>query len=175
MKLSAPWVTFYHEMEALFKKDPEIHLMYDEEECVIKVYVDNPVKAEALTELLPESKQFGNVELMIDVIPANAEKTKVELFRDAFQGNEAFEYIFSVPDTFSLPINYVVFKNEVVQFFNDELGDIHGNKSTLYQELAKDIFEGNCQGIYFCTETPENTLIGEPAGNWPNLDSIVTV
>ena len=60
--------------------------------------------------------------------------------------------------------NYVVFENKVVQFFNDDLSDIHGNKSTLYQEIAKDIF-GDCDNIYFCTDTKEE--IGKPLGEWP--------
>lgn len=40
---------------------------------------------------------------------------------------------------------------EVVQYFNDNIGDINGNCSTLYEIIARDIFP-NVNGIYFCTE-----------------------
>ena len=50
--------------------------------------------------------------------------------------------------------NFVVFVPEVVQFYNDDLGDINGLCSTLYQDLAKDLF-GEEAGIYFCTDKVE--------------------
>jgi len=52
---------------------------------------------------------------------------------------------------FNNPVDYVVFRNEVVQFFNDEMGDPNGLKSTLYQDIAKDVFADK-DGIFFCTE-----------------------
>ena len=167
MKLAAPWITFYHEMEAMFGGDPEIRVELDdsdEDEMIIKLYVDNQTKAEALEKLLPMEKKFGNVSVYIEVIPSNEEDSKVRLFQKAFENNPAFKFIYSVDGVGLFPANYVVFENKVVQFFNDELNDIHGNKSTLYQEIAKDIFE-NHEGIYFCTDTKEE--IGKPLGEWP--------
>lgn len=167
MKLAAPWITFYHEMEAMFGGDSEIRVELDdsdEDEMIIKLYVDNQMKAEALEKLLPMEKKFGNVSVYIEVIPSNEEDSKVRLFQKAFENNPAFKFIYSVDGVGLFPANYVVFENKVVQFFNDELNDIHGNKSTLYQEIAKDIFE-NHEGIYFCTDTKEE--IGKPLGEWP--------
>ena len=168
MKLSAPWITFYHEMEAMFGEDPEISVELDdsdEDEMIIKLYVDNPAKAEALEQLLPMEKKFGNVSVYLEIIPANEEESKIRLFQKAFENNPVFKFTYSVPNIGGLyPANYVVFENKVVQFFNDELNDIHGNKSTLYQEIAKDIFEDH-EGIYFCTDTKEE--IGKPLGEWP--------
>ena len=48
------------------------------------------------------------------------------------------------------PLTYVVLKKEVVQFFNDNLNDIHGLETTLYQTIAKDVFDGT--GVFFCTD-----------------------
>ena len=81
------------------------------------------------------------------------------MFRKAFEGNPAFSYAVTVGGISSNDFNYVVFKNKVVQYWNDNLGDINGNESTLYQEIAKDIFE-DCTGIYFCTDTEKN--LGKP-------------
>ena len=152
VKLSSPWMSFYHEMEALFKEDPEIMLAFDEDKMEIRMFVDNEDKADALQQLMPAERVFGNTAVKIMIIPANLQvATDTVLFQRAFSGNPAFSYITSVESVFSNPISYVVFKNKVVQYFNDNLGDVNGNYSTLYQDIAKDIF-GDHPGIFFCTD-----------------------
>ena len=71
MKLSSPWVEFYREIEALFAQDDEVKVVYEEEKNEVKLYVENARKADALAQLLPTEKTFGNVVLKITVIPAN--------------------------------------------------------------------------------------------------------
>ena len=151
--LSAPWVKFYRELDALFTDDPEVHVVFDEDQFLVKLYVENVDKAEALMQLLPAEKTFGNVTLKITVVPANnSDVTKLELFQKAFSGNPALSYVRAVQGMFD--INYVVFQNKVVQFFNDDMSDVHGLCSTLYQEIAKDVF-GDSLGVYFCTDVEE--------------------
>ena len=153
--LSSPWVNFYRELEALFAKDPEVKVVYDEEKNDVKLYVDNLAKADALAQLLPVERTFGNITITVTVIPANKEgASKIQLFRTAFEGNGAFNYTASAEGIFTNPIHYVVFANEVVQYFNDDLSDAHGVRSTLYQDIAEDIFE-NHESVYFCTNVPE--------------------
>jgi hypothetical protein len=53
--------------------------------------------------------------------------------------------------TLTNPITYVIFKKEVVQYYDDNLGDAHGNRTTLYEQIANQIFEDR-EGIYFCTD-----------------------
>ena len=153
MKLSSPWVLYYREVEALFAEDPGVTISLDEVTCTLKIYVDNnPEKAEALTQLLPAYKYFGNIALKIEVLPSNIQATsKIDLFRKAFSGNPAVSYIETVDGIFRA--NYIVFKNKVVQYFADDLGDINGMHSTLYQDIAQDIF-GSEEGIYYCTDLP---------------------
>jgi len=60
----------------------------------------------------------------------------------------------------------VVFKNCVVQFFNDNLNDAHGVISTLYQNIAAEIFEdANLPGVHYCTDVERK--LGKPLGDWP--------
>ena len=54
--LSSPWVQYYHQLEAFFKKDSDIKVVYDEENNDIKIYVADPAKADALTQILPYEK-----------------------------------------------------------------------------------------------------------------------
>lgn len=152
VNLSAPWVTFYRELDALFGEDPDITVVYDEDKGKVSLFVDNPDKADALAQLLPTERMFGNVSIQVEVVPANKMTgSKMGLFLRAFQDNPAFAYGKTITGVFSNDINYIVFKNKVVQYFNDDLGDVNGNCSTLYQEIAKDIFQDQ-EGVCFCTD-----------------------
>lgn len=154
LKLSAPWQTYYKELSALFEKDDEVNIVYDMDEQVINIYVDNAIKAEAMAAALPMVKEFGSIELKINIIPSN----KVNMLRsskgmgyvDLFKGNPIVDDIIVVDGIMSNSITYVIFKKEVVQYFNDNLGDAHGLCSTLYQDIAKRVFE-NQEGVFFCT------------------------
>lgn len=169
LNLSPPWDTCVRELEQLFKYDSEVHVVYDENAQEVKIYVDAPAKAEALTLLLPKAKEFANVVLTITVIPANGTvpvKT-ANLFPVAFKGNGAFSFSKTVRGIFSNDLTYVVFKNKVVQYFSDNLGDVYGQTSTLYQEIAKDIFE-ETEGVCFCTDVEDPVYkLGSPLGEWP--------
>ena len=154
IKMAPPWVTYANALMAMFEKDPDIKVTYDNENLGVKLYVNGSAKADALTKLLPAEKAFGNVTLKISVVPANDNpEDMVKLFRDAFFGNEAVTDIWTAPMevTQSNPLTYVIFRKEVVQYYNDDLSDAHGNRNTLYQEIAKEIFEDH-QGIFFCTD-----------------------
>lgn len=163
MHLSSPWWTYYNELNALFEKDSEVKLQFNDEEKEIKIFVENGRKADALTKLLPAEKEFGNVKIKISVIPANAGPSDYQLFADAFYGNPVVKEIDNFDTVFG-NMSYVVFQNKVVQFFNDQMDDINGNKSTLFQEIAKEVF-GETKGVFFCTEAPVN--LTKPLGEWP--------
>lgn len=150
-KLSPPWVIFYREMEALFKEDPDIQMTFDESKKEITMRVDNAGKAEALSRLLPVEKFFGNVSVKITIIPPNGfTATKSSLFEQAFEGNPIFTDMLTVEGVFANPLSYLIFRKEVVQFYTDNLGDANGLRSTLYQDIARDVF-GDTEGVYFCT------------------------
>ena len=94
--------------------------------------------------------------------------TNKELFEVAFKGNPAFAYVVCPSeDIYWVPATYVVFKNCVVQFFNDNLNDCHGLLSTLYQDIAAEIFEdANLTSCYYNTDV-ETGKLGMPLGEWP--------
>lgn len=151
VKILSPWAVYAHELEAFFAKDDDVLVSYDNDKVKVKLYVRDKKKADALTMLLPTYKNFGNVTLAITVIPANSLTSVADLLQDALEGNEAFSRIIEVKDVMSNPINYVLFEKEVVQYPTDDLGDANGLRSTLYQDMAKEIF-GDLEGIFFCTE-----------------------
>lgn len=150
--LASPWVIFARELTVLFDKDPEIEVVYKEEDDPeVILYVESEEKAEALAEILPPLKTFGNVVLPITVVPANSfDQTKMSIFETAFKGNPAVSYTENV-NAFGNELGFIVFKPEVVQYPADDIGDINGIESTLYEEIARDVFE-DTENVYFCTD-----------------------
>ena len=153
-KLSPPWFGYYKKLVQLFKGDDEIEIEFNEFSTIpeVKVFVHNSVKADALSRLLPTTKQYGNVTLKVTVIPSNVgEVSRVTLMKRAFENNPNFS--FAVPT--DGPASYIVFKGNIAQYFDDNLSDVYGNVTMLYQDLAKEIF-GEEDGIHFCTESLPN-------------------
>lgn len=154
LELSPPWMIYYEKIKALFNRDPEIKIYFNDEEMKISLYVENGRKADALSQLLPLEKSFGSVVIGIDIIPANG-FTKVKsdpetLFTTAFEGSSVLDFVKTIEGVLSNPIIYVVFNKTVVQYYNDDLGDYFGQCSTLYQDLAKEVFEEK-EGVFYCT------------------------
>ena len=166
LKLSSPWQAYVNELNALFGQDSEIRIAFNEEDKEIKLYVSDEGKARALTKILPIEKEFGNVKIKVTVVMPNedTDESVLKTFEKAFRGNPAMEFVYTAHSLLGDHC-YVVFKNEVVQFFNDQLDDMNGNKSTLYQEIAKDVFTDNL-GVFYCTE-PGSRDLQKPLGEWP--------
>ena len=165
VKLSPPWDIFYREINAMFMRDPEVRVMYDEEALTLKLYVSNDDKADALMQVLPPQKTFGNVTLQIEVVPANdiVNGSAAHLWTRVFFGNDAVNYIREVKGIAGLPdVVFVLFRKEVVQYYTDNLSDFHGLTSTLYQNIAKDIFV-ETENVYFCTDID----YGQPLADSP--------
>ena len=88
VKLSPPWEEYVRKVSSLFAEDSEIDV--EAKDMVMTIRVDNTDKYEALTHLLPETKEFGNVSLSIRIVPANTlEKTNKDYIKDLFKGNGA--------------------------------------------------------------------------------------
>lgn len=178
LKLSPPWVTYVNKLQALFDGDPLIAFNIDynhEGGPLVVLAVGNGDKATALAKILPTEKEFGNITLHIMVdgqFTNRAFPTMKELFEVAFSNNPAFAYAISPAEDGYQWINmtYVVFKNCVVQFFNDNLNDCHGIISTLYEDIADEIFEDfkkmTGAAVYFNTDIERGSL-GKPLGEWP--------
>ena len=175
-KISPPWVIYIHKLQALFDGDPHIafNVDYNKPSVVINVTNTDGEKAAALATLLPSEQKFGNVILSITIecenMPNKAFVSAKEIFETAFKGNPCFAYVV-VPESeyWYVPFTYVVFKNCVVQFFADNLNDPHGIVSTLYQNIADEVFEDFDlfgDGYSFCTDI-EHGKLGVPLGEWP--------
>ena len=171
-KLSPPWITYISELKAMFGEDPDIEIKYNGSD-IVKLYVKDKNKATAMYLTMRENVNFGNIELNIDIIPPNEEFGKFSLkdndiiYNAMFKNNPVFSFVHKVEGIYGFNATYVVFKNKVVQYFNDNLNDIYGNTSTLYEDIARDIFENNIpvnNNVFYCTDVTDNKLKNV---NWP--------
>ena len=160
LKLSAPWQIYYKELCELFKFDPEVRIVYDTDAQIINIYVDNAAKADAMYIVLPTEKSFGSVVVEINVVPANKNnlrRTRGTIYEDLFYKNPIVDDIITIEGVMTNPITYIIFKKEVVQYYNDSLSDAHGLCSTLYQDIAKRVLNAD-EGIFFCTNNTMNSF-----------------
>ena len=158
LNISSPWVLHYRKLQAMFKEDPQVRVELDEDKYEVKLYVSDADKAEALTKLLKNSIEFGNITLKVTVIPPNYAETDIRsLYEKALEGNEAIVDYLTID---MLDRNYVICKNKVVQYYSDDLSDANQICSTLYQNIAKDVFVERA-GISFSTEAGEDVIKSE--------------
>jgi len=149
----APWIEYYYQVWSLFREDPDIHVMIDEAAQELRIYVESEPKADALRTLLPTEKTWGNARYYIHVIPANKKREltseeAAEWFRLLFTGNPA---VVKIARFEMLDITYVIFARDVVQYYDDSISSAYGVKSTLYEDLARAVFEP-VNGVFYCTD-----------------------
>lgn len=172
LKLSPPWVLYYKKLSALFDEDKTIRIIFDEDNMEIKIYTYLERKSKALSFLLPNNVSFGDVDLKITVVPVNMEddnptlNTAIKKFNtedittcqaaikilfepDTVIGNQHVKNIKRVLNPYG-EFLYVIFKKEVIQYYEDNLSDFYGNCSTLCEDIAKEIFK-DIEGVFFCT------------------------
>lgn len=150
LKLVSPWVNFYREVETLFRHDEDVKVALDSDDMQLRIYVADERKAAALEKLMPKERTFGEITLKITVIPPNRKFSDLDLFRIAFDGNGAFNRTVSASTPFGDEVDFVIFEPIVAQYFNDDIGDYYGLRTTVFEELARDVF-GDIGNVHFST------------------------
>lgn len=156
-KLSPPWYVYHRKVQAMFGKDPEVHIkdMSDigNGNYSYMILVSNKEKAKAIKTILPQNFKIGNVTITVTILGPDendiesSNKSDVEIYETAFSGNPIFEKTI-VRTIGSFEMCYCIFKKEVIQFWNDDLSDYYGNYNGLASEIAKEIF--NQSDIQYC-------------------------
>lgn len=150
--LLPPWEVYAQKIKAMFDGDPDIKIEVVDQPHIVKIKVNNQTKADALSQLLPEKILYGSVTVAIKVTPVNNGDHFLDLINRALDGNPNFAYTKVTTGVF--PGRYVVMKKKVAQYPSDNLYDPHGVTSTLYADLAMDLF-GGPNGVFYCTDTAD--------------------
>ena len=158
LKSYSPWVLYVKKLEALFKNDECVDILYNEDngnKPEVKLVVTGELKAKALRRLLPEKVRFGNIDLTVTIVENkldDVEVSGVQLFLQAFEGNKALDYVTNGNNPMTADMTFAIFHKEVVQYDADTLGNPTGQVSTLYEDLAAELF-GGIDGLFFCTNS----------------------
>lgn len=167
VNLSAPWVEHYRKLQELFRLDRDVNVVFDAEAMKIQVYVDNTEKAEALEKILLPEVTFGNVTVPIIVIPANnprvtysfrylrsfsdGEDFSVEgKYRAAFSTNGVVEAVVPAVGIGGQQILFILFGPFIAQYYNDDIGDLYGLHTTVFEDIARDVCVKEA-GVFYCT------------------------
>ena len=157
--LEAPWQTFAKKLKALFAQDSDIDVsdIYAAEDRdgvqVIDVTVLGHEKFVALDRVMAKERRFGNVRVVINLydLENETDNAGIDIFKTLFKDNPAVADIVSMADPTGTNWNYVCFKPEVVQFFDDDMSDVNGNYTGLMEDIAREVFADNHRGVNFCT------------------------
>ena len=160
LKLEAPWYTYQKKVKALFCGDPAISVgeVAENENGDTAYYFDIEVRDHekfiALDRVMPKKVTFGNVTMAIilyDEANAAADDDALALYKTIFNGNPNVDSVQAAYDHTGTRHGFVLFKPEVIQFFDDDIHDFNGLWSGLMQDIAKEVFEAEVRGIHFCT------------------------
>lgn len=164
LAIEAPWYTYGKQLIALFGPDPAITVgdveesTTDDVDFFVNIEVSNHEKFIALDRVLPKVKTFGNITLGIylyDEENATAGNDAIEQYKTIFKGNPLVSEIIEAEDMTGDSHGFIMFKPQVIQFYDDNLFDYNGNWSGLAQDIAKEVFEDEIRGIHFCTAPVE--------------------
>lgn len=165
VQLSPPWITYYHELKAMFATDADVRVAFDQQAMHITLFVENADKAEALDKLLEHELNFGNCKLTISVVPGNKPGDKyVNVYATAFSGNDALVDTNYVSSPFG-DFTYVIWNTIPVQFFNDNLEDYQGKRTMLLEDVARDVMILQ-PGVFHCSYGCADVTF-ETSRQWP--------
>ena len=149
--LSPPWYTLWNEIRSTVGRDPDIHvdpLDTSRTPYVINIRVPDSAKAQALASVLAPAYNFGNVAVAVHVAGATAlgpssASAWAETLRAAFETNPLFVSAYAPPDSPAM----VTFAKSVVQFFNDDTGELYGNYNHSAADALRDVLTGSLGSV----------------------------
>jgi len=135
--LSSPWITYYRKLNALFGADPDLEVNYNDEKKTISIESTNTFKLMALEKILKPTVTFGNITVTVECLVKNGEEpSTAALFRTAFSGNPHFSDVID-KKVIAVDETFLLFKKEVIQFFNDDTSDYFSNWNGLAEDILR--------------------------------------
>ena len=156
----APWYEYQKQIKALLERDSQITVgeVYEPEghevDFAFDIQVRNHEKFTALDDLLPATKEYGNVTLGIEIFDeenTSATDDLATIYKTLFRDNPIVQDIVVVPGHFGAPQVYILFKPEVIQYYRDDMTDYNGLFSGLAQDIAREVLEDKTGNVHFCT------------------------
>jgi len=152
----------------LFKKDPQVHMEFDQNTCVLDMYVDDEIKALAIRRLLPEKKVIADETVTVNVeysgINFGGKNYLKETVYQAFKGNPLFDYQYWYEDPTMCFNPYCWVSMDCTPIFYPESNghNVWGDTVNLPEDLACGLLNDLTQYIFYCSTNPEREMPDEP-------------
>ena len=159
-----------NELAAFLSKDADIHTKFEFKRRVLRIYVDNAAKAEALACVLKKRIELGNLYLDIAVYPGNGDgkygkklnceicaedkgdpKVLYTIWKLAFRGNKNFVRILQAKDQADVVWTFALFNRVAVQWLNDDIQNPELTTSALPETVVK-TFAAEHLGVQISTD-----------------------
>jgi len=151
--VNPPWLTFWNKLKATLGADCSVTvdpLDVSGSPYVARITVPDPAQAAATVALLNPQHAFGNVVVVVEVRdglglvvtatgPGSAEELS-EWVRVAFRNNGWYRDVV-IKDLLGHRRVYPVFAKSVVQFFNDDLSELHSNFNVAAASVFANVLE----------------------------------
>ena len=159
--LSAPWYVFADTLSAIFENDESINIAIPkcgDDEGIFEIVItsDNAIKMAAIKKLIGESREYGNIKVVITYIVEDAPMTKEDVVA-AFGDTGYFDKVVSA----ALPVgemSYVVMKKDVLQVYADNTRDYYGNMNTVVATAIEEIIQDSVKtaDVAICTKADKD-------------------
>jgi len=158
VNLVAPFYNYTKKLRALLGADPEVTVVEDESKKVINICVAGCDKPDAYRIFFPgtvELGAFGTVTILVNGHKKTYKTIADEsVLRNMFTGNPLFKEV--LVTHFATGQNnrlFVIFKNQTVQYKNDNFSSLAGVTTTTAEDLARELLKGSGMVIWWTTET----------------------
>lgn len=156
--LSAPWYTFAKTVKYIFEKDPDITVTFaDEVNGVLTITVEtsSPKKLISIKKIVGSKRSYGNINVVIKYALTSNVIT-LEDYKLAFADTGLIDEIIETQDP--MGADFVVVNRDLVQFYNDNIFDYHGNITMTLEEAILSIINMDEQAadIAICTKSDDN-------------------
>lgn len=156
-----------NQLAAFLAKDDDIHTKFEFKRRVLRIYVDDVSKAEALAVILKKRIELGKLYLDIAIYPPNADNgygKKLDLkagdmtadelktmWKCAFKGNRNFVRVLQAKDRTDTIWTFALFNNVAVQWLNDDMQNPELTTSALPETVVK-TFAASHPGVQISTD-----------------------
>jgi hypothetical protein len=145
----SPWENVRNQLDAMFDSDDEVTVSeckkVDDNVYQIDIWSTNISKVRALSKIMKNKHEFGNITLNIVFIEDDHWEDNIgELYRIAFAGNDIFHEVkkFAIgPD--GSKANYALFTPGALKWYSDDISSPYGESISTIEDLAKRLFTTN--------------------------------
>lgn len=159
--LTPYWYTYRNQLAALFESDDEIAVYdlvkgEDKGQYILKIETSSEAKFKVLKKVIKPEVHFGNIYVTAEISYKDDTDDHIFTANDfniLFKGNSLFNRV-ELAEVMGGQQSFVIFEPQIIQFYNDDIGDYCGNYNETVENTAKAVLN-KPRGTFFCTQSFE--------------------